>query len=164
MLLYTNSPPFCINVFYRCPGQIIKLPLLYTSYWNSYHRKDFVLISYFVCMCVIFYFIIEQTLVIIIYIYLFFIYLVFPCFIRLFVIVICAFFHTCMFLMELSLSIKNSNLNLYSISYRFVSIFDSNKYIGYVFWNPTKTINFFRLEWLIDKEYVKNICYDFFVF
>ena len=32
----------------------------------------------------------------------------------LFVLVICAFFHTCMFLMELSLLIKN--LNLYSLS------------------------------------------------
>jgi hypothetical protein len=31
-------------------------------------------------------------------------------------------------------------------------------------WNPTKTINFFRLEWLIDKAYVKNICYDFFLY
>ena len=36
----------------------------------------------------------------------------FPCFILLFVLVICAFFHTCMFLMELSLSIKNLNMNL----------------------------------------------------
>ena len=26
----------------------------------------------------------------------------------------------------------------------FFSIFDSNKYSGYVFWSPTKTINFFR--------------------
>ena len=39
----------------------------------------------------------------------FFIFLVFPCFILLFVLVICAFFHTCMFLMELSLLIKNLN-------------------------------------------------------
>ena len=39
-----------------------------------------------------------------------FIFLVFPCFILLFVLVICAFFHTCMFLMELSLLIKNLNL------------------------------------------------------
>ena len=46
-----------------------------------------------------------------IYIYFFFyIFLVFPCFILLFVLVICAFFHTCMFLMELSLLIKNLNL------------------------------------------------------
>ena len=37
---------------------------------------------------------------------LFFIFLVFPCFILLFVLVICAFFHTCMFLMELSLLIN----------------------------------------------------------
>jgi hypothetical protein len=36
----------------------------------------------------------------------------FPCFILLFVLVICAFFHICMFLMELSLLIKNLNLNL----------------------------------------------------
>ena len=43
---------------------------------------------------------------------LFFIFLVFPCFILLFVLVICAFFHTYMFLMELSLLIKNLNLNL----------------------------------------------------
>ena len=63
MMLYTSSPLFRINLFYRCPGQIIKLHLLCTSYWNSYYRKDFVLISCFVCMCVIFYFIIEQTLV-----------------------------------------------------------------------------------------------------
>ena len=41
---------------------------------------------------------------------LFFIFLVFPCFILLFVLVICAFFHICMFLMELSLLIKNLNL------------------------------------------------------
>ena len=40
----------------------------------------------------------------------FFIFLVFPCFILLFVLVICAFFHICMFLMELSLLIKNLNL------------------------------------------------------
>ena len=26
ILLYTSSPLFCINLFYRCPGQIIKLP------------------------------------------------------------------------------------------------------------------------------------------
>ena len=38
--------------------------------------------------------------------------LVFPCFILLFVLVICAFFHTCMFLMQLSLLIKNLNLFL----------------------------------------------------
>jgi hypothetical protein len=63
MLFYTSSPLFCINLFYRWPGQIMKLPLLCTSYWNSYHRKDFILISCFVCMCVIFYFITEQTLV-----------------------------------------------------------------------------------------------------
>ena len=43
---------------------------------------------------------------------LFFIFLVFPCFILLFVLVICAFFHICLFLMELSLLIKNLNLNL----------------------------------------------------
>ena len=43
---------------------------------------------------------------------LFFIFLVFPCFILLFVLVICAFFHICMFLMGLSLLIKNLNLNL----------------------------------------------------
>jgi hypothetical protein len=40
---------------------------------------------------------------------LFFIFLVFPCFILLFILVICAFFHICMFLMELSLLIKNLN-------------------------------------------------------
>ena len=40
----------------------------------------------------------------------FFIFLVFPCFILLFVLVICAFFNTCTFLMELSLLIKNLNL------------------------------------------------------
>jgi hypothetical protein len=40
---------------------------------------------------------------------LFFIFLVFPCFILLFVLVICAFFNICMFLMELSLLIKNLN-------------------------------------------------------
>ena len=42
----------------------------------------------------------------------FFFPLVFPCFILLFVLVICAFFHTCMFLVELSLLIKNLNLFL----------------------------------------------------
>ena len=52
---------------------------------------------------------------IVIIIFYFFIFLVFPCFILLFVLVICAFFHTCMFLMELSLLIKNLNLNLYSV-------------------------------------------------
>jgi hypothetical protein len=52
---------------------------------------------------------------IVIIIFYFFIFLVFPCFILLFVLVICAFFHTCMFLMELSLLIKNWNLNLYSV-------------------------------------------------
>jgi hypothetical protein len=41
---------------------------------------------------------------------LFFIFLVFPCIILLFVLVICAFFHTCTFLMELSLLIKNLNI------------------------------------------------------
>lgn len=46
---------------------------------------------------------------------LFFIFLVFPCFILLFVLVICAFFHTCMFLMELSLLIKNLNLCILSL-------------------------------------------------
>jgi hypothetical protein len=40
----------------------------------------------------------------------FFIFLVFPCFILLFFLVICALFHICMFLMELSLLIKNMNL------------------------------------------------------
>ena len=53
------------------------------------------------------------SIVVIIYIYIyifFYIFLVFPCFILLFVLVICAFFHTCMFLMELSLLIKNLNL------------------------------------------------------
>ena len=45
-----------------------------------------------------------------------FIYLVFPCFILLFVLVICAFFHICMFLMELSLLIKNLNLNIIKLN------------------------------------------------
>jgi len=55
------------------------------------------------------------SIVIIIYIlfFLFFYFFYFPCFILLFVLVICAFFHTCMFLMELSLLIMTLNLNLY---------------------------------------------------
>ena len=48
---------------------------------------------------------------------LFFIFLVFPCFILLFVVVIFTFFYTCMFLMELSLLIKNLNLYIDYLQY-----------------------------------------------
>jgi hypothetical protein len=46
----------------------------------------------------------------------YFIFLVFPCFILLFVLVICAFFHTCMLLMELSLLILAKEYLLHLIN------------------------------------------------
>ena len=51
--------------------------------------------------------------IVVLLLFFFFIFLVFPCFILLFVLVICAFFRKCMFLMELSLLIKNLNLYKY---------------------------------------------------
>ena len=64
---------------------------------------------------------------------LFFIFLVFPCFILLFVLVICAFY-ICMFLMELSLLIKNLNLKCY-FNFFCLSVLKTDHF----FWSTLKT-------------------------
>jgi hypothetical protein len=74
------------------------------------------------------------------YIVIIFIFLVFPCFI----LVICAFFHICVFLMELSLLIKNLNL---SIPYLFTYLIKKfcRVYPDSDFWN--KWVKTFFITW-----------------
>jgi hypothetical protein len=40
-------------------------------------------------------------------------------------------------------------------------MFDSNSLLTYLFWSPTKTINFFEYSWLIDIKSVRSNSHDF---